>query len=61
MPTKEEMLNSPIFIINFLSWQLHVYPTGMQTGKDQYLSVFIGLRDGDENEDYISGWIQSPI
>ena len=57
LKNKEEMLNSPEFIINFLSWQLHVYPTGMQTGKDQYLSVFIGLRDGDENEEYNYSYI----
>lgn len=54
---KEEMINSPLYIINFLSWQLHVYPTGMQTVKDQYLSVFIGLRDGDENEEYNYSYI----
>ena len=47
-----EMLSTPLYIVNFLSWQLHVYPWGGSTGRDKFLSVYIGLIEGDENEEY---------
>jgi hypothetical protein len=49
---KNEMINSPLFRINFLSWNLHVYPWGSSSVKDKYLSIFIGLREGEDNVEY---------
>lgn len=47
-----EMITTPVYSINFLSWQLHIYPWGSSGGKNQFVSIFLGLREGDPNESY---------
>ena len=49
---KYEMITSPLYRVNFLSWELHIYPWGSRSVKDKYISVFIGLRDGEDDVEY---------
>ena len=49
---KYEMITTPLYRVNFLSWELHIYPWGSRSVKDKYISVFIGLRDGKDNVEY---------
>ena len=49
---KHEMITSPLYRVNFLSWELHIYPWGSRSVKDKYISVFIGLREGEDDVEY---------
>ena len=49
---KHEMITSPLYRVNFLSWELHIYPWGSRSVRDKYISVFIGLREGEDKVEY---------
>lgn len=48
----KKILYSPEFKINFLSWQVIVYPFGLNKQTEKYMSVFLWLKDGESNNVY---------
>ena len=45
-------ITSPIYNIDFLSWELIIYSRGINNSYEHYLSIFLGLKTGDNNSVY---------
>lgn len=43
---------SPNYKLNFLTWQFLIYPNGYGDLKGKYLSIFLGLKEGDKDTIY---------
>ena len=48
----KEDIYSPIYIADYLSWQLHIHPWGEGKGKDTYISIYLNLKEGVEENKY---------
>lgn len=50
--SKDSTIFSPYYKLNFLTWQFLIYPNGYGDLKGKYLSIFLGLKEGDKNAIY---------